>query len=38
MSAARWRQFFTIMAAHGVYEESLDWRRAFTTRFLDTAP
>ena len=34
MDAARWQEFFTIMAENGVYPESMNWRAAFTTRFV----
>ena len=34
MDAARWQAFFTIMSENGVYPSGLDWRAAFTTRFI----
>tara|TARA_B110000971_G_C20022432_1_gene507033 strand:- start:237 stop:1253 length:1017 start_codon:yes stop_codon:yes gene_type:complete len=34
MSEARWQSFFTTMAENGVYPKSLNWRDAFTTRFV----
>ncbi len=35
MQEARWQDFFDLMAAHGVYDKTLNWRAAFTTRFLN---
>ena len=37
MDAARWQAFFTIMSENGVYPTGLDWRAAFTTRFIGGA-
>ena len=37
MDAARWQAFFTIMSENGVYPSGLDWRAAFTTRFIGGA-
>ena len=37
MDAARWQAFFTIMSENGVYPSALDWRAAFTTRFIGGA-
>ena len=34
MSEARWQNFFSTMSENGVYPRSLDWRAAFTTRFI----
>lgn len=34
MSEARWREFFTQMAAQELYPKDMDWRSAFTTEFL----
>ncbi len=34
MTEARWREFFEVMSANGIYPETLDWRRAFTTDYL----
>jgi NitT/TauT family transport system substrate-binding protein len=35
MSAARWREFFTTMAAAGVYPKDLDYKKAFTLQFVN---
>jgi NitT/TauT family transport system substrate-binding protein len=35
MTAARWRHFFEMMAAAGVYPRTLDYEKAFTLRFVD---
>jgi NitT/TauT family transport system substrate-binding protein len=35
MTAARWRHFFATMAAAGVYPRTLDYKKAFTLRFVD---
>ena len=35
MSEARWLSFFTTMSENGVYSKRLNWRAAFTTRFID---
>lgn len=34
MTEARWQEFFEVMSANGVYPAGLDWKRAFTTVFL----
>jgi NitT/TauT family transport system substrate-binding protein len=34
MSPARWQDFFTTMSQNSVYPEDLNWRAAFTTRFI----
>jgi hypothetical protein len=34
MRSVRWKDFFDTMATNGVYPPSLDWRSAFTTRFV----
>ncbi|MBT7642083.1 MAG: ABC transporter substrate-binding protein [Rhodobiaceae bacterium] len=34
MSEARWQSFFTTMSENGVYSKRLNWRDAFTTRFV----
>ena len=34
MNEARWQAFFTIMSDNGVYPRELNWRAAFTTRFI----
>lgn len=34
MTEARWKEFFDVMSANGVYAADLDWKRAFTTVFL----
>lgn len=38
MSEARWREFFTTMAATGLYPAGMDWRAAFTLRFVNRGP
>lgn len=35
MTEARWQQFFELMAAQGLYPHDLDWKQAFTTRFVN---
>jgi NitT/TauT family transport system substrate-binding protein len=35
MSDARWRDFFKVMAKQGLYPETLDYRQAYTLRFVD---
>jgi NitT/TauT family transport system substrate-binding protein len=35
MSDARWRDFFTVMAAQGLYSEGLDYRKGYTLRFVN---
>src|SRR5271165_1020241 len=35
MTEARWREFFDTMANAGVYPKDLDFRRAFTLRFVN---
>lgn len=37
MSDARWESFFRSMAAQGLYPADLDWRRAYTLRFVNRA-
>lgn len=34
MTEARWREFFEVTSAQGVFPEDLDWRRAFTLDFV----
>ncbi|BCW90022.1 hypothetical protein sos41_31900 [Alphaproteobacteria bacterium SO-S41] len=34
MTDERWKAFFEIMSANGVYDPKLDWKRAYTTVFL----
>ena len=34
MTDARWQEFFDVMSRNGVYKTDLDWKRAFTTVFL----
>ncbi len=34
MTDARWQDFFDVMSKNGVYKQDLDWKRAFTTVFL----
>jgi NitT/TauT family transport system substrate-binding protein len=35
MTDARWQAFFQTMAGEGLYPKSLDWRAAYTLRFVD---
>ena len=35
MTDARWKSFFDTMAAAGLYKPTLDYRRAFTTEFVN---
>jgi NitT/TauT family transport system substrate-binding protein len=35
MTDARWKTFFDTMADEGLYPKTLDYRRAYTTRFVD---
>ncbi|HYM29724.1 MAG TPA: ABC transporter substrate-binding protein [Candidatus Cybelea sp.] len=35
MSGARWKRFFDVMAAQGLYPKDLDWKQAFTTQFVN---
>jgi len=35
MTEARWKEFFDSTVAAGVYPATLDWRKAFTTRFVN---
>ena len=35
MTAARWRDFYETMAKAGVYPQGLDYRRAFSLKFID---
>ncbi len=35
MTEARWQEFFDVMSKNGVYPAGLDWKRAFTTVFLE---
>ena len=34
MTEERWKSFFDVTAAAGVYPENLDWRQAWTTQYL----
>ena len=34
MTDARWKAFFDVMAADGLYPKDMPYRRAFTTDFL----
>jgi NitT/TauT family transport system substrate-binding protein len=34
MSAARWKDFFEVMAADGLYPKDMDYRRAYTLSFV----
>ena len=35
MTEARWQDFFRTMSAQGLYPPDLDWRQAFTLRFVN---
>jgi NitT/TauT family transport system substrate-binding protein len=35
MSDARWKEFFDVMAQQGLYSATLDWKKAYTTRFVN---
>ncbi|HXP29731.1 MAG TPA: ABC transporter substrate-binding protein [Stellaceae bacterium] len=35
MTEARWQSFFTLMSGEGLYPKTLDWRAAYTLRFVD---
>jgi NitT/TauT family transport system substrate-binding protein len=37
MSDDRWQAFFTVMAEQGLYSRDLDWRKAYTLRFVNKA-
>lgn len=38
MTDARWKEFFDVMAASGVFPASLDYRSAYTLKFLKAKP
>jgi NitT/TauT family transport system substrate-binding protein len=35
MTDERWRSFFEVMAQQGLYPKDMDYRQAYTTRFVD---
>lgn len=35
MTHERWQEFFEVMSANGVYDEALDYRSAYTLRFIN---
>jgi len=35
MNEARWKEFFDLMSGQGLYAANLDWKSAFTTRFVN---
>jgi NitT/TauT family transport system substrate-binding protein len=35
MSEARWQEFYSIMSDQGLYPKDMDWKRAFTLRFVN---
>ncbi len=35
MTDARWRAFFELMAEQGLYPKDMDWRKAYTLRFVN---
>ena len=38
MSDARWAAFFQMASSHGIYPNTLDYRRAYTLQFLPATP
>ncbi len=38
MTEDRWREFFEVMSANGIYPADLDWRAAFTSEFVNRGP
>jgi len=37
MTDARWAAFFKVASAQGVYPKTVDYRRAYTLRFVEPA-
>ncbi len=35
MTEARWKDFFDMMSAQGVYPKDMDWKKAFTLQFVN---
>jgi NitT/TauT family transport system substrate-binding protein len=35
MTEARWKDFFDVMSAQGVYPASMDWKKAYTLQFVN---
>jgi NitT/TauT family transport system substrate-binding protein len=35
MTEARWKEFFGVMAQQGLYPADLDWKKAYTARFVN---
>jgi NitT/TauT family transport system substrate-binding protein len=35
MTDARWKEFFDVMAQQGLYSADLDWKKAYTARFVN---
>ncbi len=35
MTDARWKDFFDVMAAQGLYPKDMDWQKAYTLRFVN---
>ena len=35
MTEARWKDFFDTMSAQGLYPATMDWKKAFTTQFVN---
>jgi NitT/TauT family transport system substrate-binding protein len=35
MSEERWKRFFDVMSAQGLYPKDMDWKQAFTTQFVN---
>jgi len=35
MTEARWRDFYEVMSAQGLYKKGLDWKKAYTLQFVN---
>ena len=35
MTEARWKDFFDTMSTQGLYPATMDWKKAYTTRFVN---
>ncbi len=35
MTEARWKDFFTVMSAQGVYPATMDWKKGYTLQFVN---
>jgi NitT/TauT family transport system substrate-binding protein len=38
MTDARWKEFFDVMAAAGVFPKDMDYKSAYTLNFVNKAP